>query len=168
MVPRTADLVIMRACAAGIGLALAGCSPFAPAPQPSRPNQTRPMTAPAPVPAPFPSPSPESARLPETGVPPSAPGDQPIMPGRQPNAASAVLLERGRNERAAGSYVQAAASIERALRIDPNNPVLWIELGEIKLAEGDRGQAEMMARKALTLAGNDRSIAIRAERLVGR
>jgi hypothetical protein len=160
--------MIMRACAAGICLTLAACSPFAPAPQTSRPGSTRPITAPAPVASPFPSPAPESTRAPGPGVPPDLRDSQPIAPGRQPNAASAVLLERGRNERIAGSYAQAAASIERALRIDPNNPLLWIELGEIKLAEGDRGQAEMMARKALTLAGNDRSIAIRAEQLVRR
>ena len=87
---------------------------------------------------------------------------------RQENAASAVLLEQSRDERAAGSYAEAAASIERALRIDPNNPALWIELAEIKAAEGNYDQAEMMARKALTLAGSDRSIMARADRLVGR
>jgi tetratricopeptide (TPR) repeat protein len=90
------------------------------------------------------------------------------IPPREENAASAVLLERSRDERAAGSYAEAAASIERALRIDPNNPLLWIELAEIKAAEGDDDQAEMMARKALTLAGPDRSIVARAERLVDR
>jgi Flp pilus assembly protein TadD len=87
---------------------------------------------------------------------------------RQENAASAVLLEQSRGERAAGSYAEATASIERALRIDPNNPALWIELAEIKAAEGDSEQAEMMARKALTLAGSDRSIMARADQLVGR
>jgi Flp pilus assembly protein TadD len=84
------------------------------------------------------------------------------------NAASAVLLEQSRDERAAGSYAEAAVSIERALRIDPNNPALWMELAEIKGAEGDFDQAEMMARKALTLAGSDRSIEARAERLLSR
>jgi tetratricopeptide (TPR) repeat protein len=87
---------------------------------------------------------------------------------RQENAASAVLLEQSRGERAAGSYADAAVSIERALRIDPNNPALWIELAEVKADEGDFDQAEMMARKALTLAGSDRSIMARAERLLGR
>jgi Flp pilus assembly protein TadD len=87
---------------------------------------------------------------------------------RQENAASTVLLEQSRDERAAGSYADAAVSIERALRIDPNNPALWIELAEIKGAEGDFDQAEMMARKALTLAGSDRSIQTRAERLLSR
>jgi cytochrome c-type biogenesis protein CcmH/NrfG len=81
-------------------------------------------------------------------------------------SASAALLERSRAERAAGSYDQAAASVERALRIEPNDPALWLELGEIKLAAGDAQQAGLMARKALTLAGGDGGFAARAERLI--
>ena len=87
-------------------------------------------------------------------------------PGPPANAASIALLERSRGERDAGRYAAAAASLERALRIDPNNALLWIELAEVKAADGDRAQAEEMARKALTLAGNDGSIAARARRLL--
>jgi Tfp pilus assembly protein PilF len=77
-----------------------------------------------------------------------------------------ALLERSRGEREAGEYAAATASLERALRIDPNNASWWIELAEVKVADGDRSQAQEMARKALTLAGNDRSIAERARRLL--
>lgn len=76
------------------------------------------------------------------------------------------MLERSRGERDEGRYDAAAASLERALRIDPNNALLWIELAEVKAADGDRRQAEEMARKALTLAGNDRNVAARARRLL--
>lgn len=81
-------------------------------------------------------------------------------------AASRALLEQSRDERAAGSYAAAASSVERALRIDPNNPLLWLELGGIKLDDRDPAQARIMARKALTLAGGDRAIAARAQRLI--
>jgi tetratricopeptide (TPR) repeat protein len=111
----------------------------------------------------FPSPQPQPSPAPSAPAPqPSEP--QPSEP--QPNAASVALLERSRGERDEGRYAAAAASLERALRIDPNNPLLWIELAEVKAADGDRGQAQEMARKALTLAGNDRSIAERARRLL--
>lgn len=83
-------------------------------------------------------------------------------------AASTTLLEQSRREREAGRYREATAVVERALRIEPNNPVLWIELGEIKREQGDLAQAEAMARKALTLADGDRSIEARAFALIDR
>lgn len=82
------------------------------------------------------------------------------------NPASSALLAQSRADRAAGRLDDGEYSIERALRIDPNNPLLWIELAEIKLAQDDRNQAVEMARKALTLAGSDRSIRERADRLL--
>jgi len=82
--------------------------------------------------------------------------------------ASTALLVQSRAQRASGSYAEASATVERALRIKPNDPLLWIELGEIKLAEGDLEQAATMARKALTLTGGDRSIESRAYRLINR
>lgn len=82
--------------------------------------------------------------------------------------ASASLLEQSRQQQTEGDYAAATASIERALRIEPNNASLWVELAEIKMAEGDADQAEAMARKALTLSDNDRSIENRANRLINR
>jgi Flp pilus assembly protein TadD len=84
-----------------------------------------------------------------------------------PNSASVALLDQSRNARAAGELGQAAAALERALAIEPNNALLWIELAEVRAAAGDGDQADMLARKALTLAGNDRSVAERASRLMG-
>ncbi|HEU4619962.1 MAG TPA: tetratricopeptide repeat protein, partial [Gammaproteobacteria bacterium] len=75
-------------------------------------------------------------------------------------------LEQSRAAMQAGSYDAAAASIERALRISPDDPSLWLELGEIKLATGDAQQAQLMARKAVSLAGGDRTVTARAERLI--
>lgn len=110
----------------------------------------------------YPSPQPGPAsRAPGSSAPPP----ETQRPAPQANA-SAALLEQGREARAAGRYTEATASLERALRIDPNNPLLWIELAEVKAADGDRGQAREMARKALTLAGGNASIEARARRLL--
>lgn len=93
-------------------------------------------------------------------------GDAAADANRGSFAASRALLEQSRAELAAGSYDRAEASIERALRIAPNDATLWLELGEIKLASGDAEQAALMARKAMTLAGGDADLRTRAERLI--
>jgi Tfp pilus assembly protein PilF len=108
------------------------------------------------------------AAAPERGP---APGAEPAVREAAPvtaTQAGSTLLEIGRAQRDNGNLAEAAMTIERALRIEPNNPSLWIELGEIKAADGDRAQAETMARKALTLAGGDARIEDRAYRLIGR
>jgi cytochrome c-type biogenesis protein CcmH/NrfG len=85
---------------------------------------------------------------------------------RVSNAAARQLLAESRAARAAGNLTGAAVSVERALRIDPNDPELWLEFGQIQLASGDNAQAAALARKALTLAGDDRELTARAERLL--
>jgi Flp pilus assembly protein TadD len=90
----------------------------------------------------------------------------PSRPQSDASSASGALLEQSRAQRAAGSIPAARASLERALRLDPNNALLWIELGEIDLQTGNTAQAATMARKALTLAGRDGRLAARAERLL--
>jgi len=56
---------------------------------------------------------------------------------------------------AAGNFAVAAANLERALRIEPDSPQLWIEMGKVRQAEGNFAQAENMGRKALSLATGD-------------
>lgn len=112
--------------------------PPAPAPAPSpggTPAETRPAPAPAPVEEPEPLPGPV-VREPTLG------------------AASRALVSQAHSQVAAKNYPVAAASIERALRIEPDNPLLWIELGKVRQAEGNYGQAENMGRKAASMAVN--------------
>ena len=49
----------------------------------------------------------------------------------------------------------ASNALLRALRIEPSNPLLWIELGRIRQAEGNYAQADAMGRRALSLASGD-------------
>lgn len=41
------------------------------------------------------------------------------------------------------------------MRIEPDNPLLWIELGQVRLNEANAAQADSMGRKALALATGD-------------
>ena len=81
-------------------------------------------------------------------------------------SAGAALVAAGRAELAAGNTARAAASIERALRIEPRNSFWWVELGNVRLAEGDRQQALALGQRALRLAGSDPSARTAAERLI--
>jgi cytochrome c-type biogenesis protein CcmH/NrfG len=56
-----------------------------------------------------------------------------------------------------GDLDGASATLDRALRIEPSNPLVWIELGRLRLAESDAHQAEGCARKALAFASGDQS-----------
>ena len=90
----------------------------------------------------------------------------PPRPQSQTAGATQALLAQSRAARAAGSYAQASATIERALRIAPSDPRLWVELGEIQLATGDAAQAATLARKALTLATDDSAVIADAQSLL--
>lgn len=76
------------------------------------------------------------------------------------------MLLQARVDRVAGRLDVAESMIERALRIDPNNPLLWIELGEINLAAGNRAQARTMGSRALSLSGGNPSIENSARQLM--
>lgn len=80
--------------------------------------------------------------------------------------ATRALLTQSQAERDAGNLGGAAATIERALSISPDDALLWVELGEIRMQQGDGQLAEEMARKALTLTGQDSALAARARRLI--
>jgi tetratricopeptide (TPR) repeat protein len=70
-------------------------------------------------------------------------------------AAATALVSQAHRQAAAGDQQLAISSIERALGIEPDNPLLWIELGEIHESEGHFEQAGGMGHKALQLATGD-------------
>ncbi len=67
-------------------------------------------------------------------------------------AASLSLVSQAHKQSQSGDLGGAATTLERALRIEPNNPLLWIELGQVRLSENDGDQADSMGRKAVALA----------------
>jgi tetratricopeptide (TPR) repeat protein len=138
-------------------LTVAGCTSFAPAVQPASPAGETAASAAG------------NARDPGPPAPGSPAGGREAPAAvAAPNAASAALLAQSRDARAAGQLDAAGAAIERALAIEPNSALLWIELAELRAAAGDEAQADTLARKALTLAGNDRAVVDRARQLMSR
>jgi Tfp pilus assembly protein PilF len=91
-------------------------------------------------------------------VPPAAPPAPAYTPPPKQfhlGAPATALVQQARSQAKSGDFGQASATIERALRIEPDNPLLWIELGRMRLGGGDAQQADAMGRKALSLASGD-------------
>ncbi len=134
-----------------ICLALASCGPplsyVAPAPAPASAPATR-------VPPSMAAP-PSAAAANAEAVPPDAgPARPPLRIARvQPlGAAASALVRDARAQSSRGEFALAAATLERAMRIEPDHPRLWIELGLVREAAHNYTQAEVMGRKALAVA----------------
>ncbi|HZO21422.1 MAG TPA: hypothetical protein VFB37_02885 [Steroidobacteraceae bacterium] len=80
--------------------------------------------------------------------------------------ASTALVAQAHKAANSGDFGLAAATIERAMRIEPDNPLLWIELGRVRLNAADYSQADSMGRKALSLATGDPHAQSSAWRLI--
>jgi predicted Zn-dependent protease len=129
--------------------------------------------------APAPRPSPPGTPAPQGGVPnapgypaPTTPAPPPGQPAGPPprqfhlGAAATALVAQAQNEARAGDSAQAGVTLERALRIEPDNPLVWIEYGRIELGAGNAAQADGMGRKALQLATGDPAAQSAAWRLI--
>jgi predicted Zn-dependent protease len=75
-----------------------------------------------------------------------------------PNAAVVALLDTADQRVRAGNLDSAAAILERALRLEPHNALLWHRLATLRLQQGQFAQAASLAAKSNTLAGNNRQL----------
>jgi tetratricopeptide (TPR) repeat protein len=101
--------------------------------------------------------------------PPTAPVPQrPLQPPRENRLSPATrsLVTQAKSLLARGDINGASSTLDRALRIEPGNPLLWIERGRVRLVDSEPGQAEGCARKALALASGDRAAQAQAGRLL--
>lgn len=86
----------------------------------------------------------------QTSVPQQVP--VPVPATRPQSPAVIALLDTAEQQANAGDLESAAASLERAIRIDPRNPVLWYHLATVRLSQGDAHAAEQLATKSNSLA----------------
>lgn len=94
--------------------------------------------------------------------------EAPEPPSREYRLGPAAqsLVNQARQQIAKGLHPAASATLDRALRIEPQNPLLWIEVARLRLAEGDLQQAERCARRALLLGSTDASVRLDAGHLL--
>lgn len=131
--------------------------PAPPPPAPAAPARPRaPEVAVAPAPAP----------LPDVAPTPPPPGPAVSTRHYQLGAASGALVAQAHAASAKSDYLTALSTLERAVRIEPRNPLVWIEIAKIRLASGEAAQAESTARKAVALSEGDQRTSAEAWRQV--
>jgi len=104
--------------------------------------------------------------LPPVVLPRSQPDMEQAVPG--PSPAVIALLENAEKERMAGRLDHAAAAIERALGLEPQNALLWSRLAAIRFAQGNWQQASVLAGRSNSLARNNRTLQLQNWRLIAQ
>ncbi|HQS01727.1 MAG TPA: tetratricopeptide repeat protein [Halothiobacillus sp.] len=141
---------------------LAGCA-SAPPRQAMRPAPVypQPPIPPAVQSHPLIMPQMQEQRLPNATSNPPATQDTPYSPSMQamPTASAPAviaLVTRAEAQTAAGDLGGAEATLERAVQIQPNNPRLWLDFAQLRLAQNQPAEAEQFALRAVQYAvGNN-------------
>ncbi len=77
------------------------------------------------------------------------------------------LVEGALIERDAGRLDQAVIRLERALHLEPRNPMIWHYLAAVRFQQGELEKAEALAIRANSFAGNSRPLRAANWRLIG-
>jgi tetratricopeptide (TPR) repeat protein len=137
-----------------LGGVLAGCALLNPPPSFTSEN----------TPANSPSQAQQAPPPPSASQPGASPGaQQPPPPEQQApqqqeftlGPAASALVGDAHTQEQSHNFGLAAENLERALSIEPRNPLVWIELGRENILAGTPAQAYGMGRKALYLASGD-------------
>lgn len=83
------------------------------------------------------------------------------------NPAVQSLVDRARADIPKGRFGDATAVMERALRIEPRNPRLWLEYARIRMDQSQYQQAENLALRADSYADGDRRLRKTIWRFIG-
>ena len=129
-------------------VAIAGCATTV------SPEGQAPVEA-APVPVPGRSPQP-AAQLPVPGSAASLPPPKSPVVAIPRNPAVLALLDQAKLQAQQGDGERAAATLERAIRIEPRDPWLWHRLAVLRLQQQRYRDAIDMANKSNALADADK------------
>lgn len=129
-------------------LILAACAPMSSQPPAPVIVPSPPKTGPALPPPAKPAPVPEVRPSPRPAPPPPP---RVIPPPVAPDAVSA-LLQQATSQARAGRHDAAIALGERAQRLDPRAPAVYLVLGRAHLARGQAAEARQLALKGLALS----------------
>jgi len=83
---------------------------------------------------------------------------QVIRPGSRTGEAVKSLLIDARGAASSGNISRAESLLERALRIEPRNAVLWHYMAKMELHQGQYNKAIGMAAKSISMVKNNRTL----------
>jgi len=81
-----------------------------------------------------------------------------VRPGPKTGKAVLALLSKARQASTNGSFSKAESQLERALRIEPKNPALWLYMAKLRLFSKKPKEAINLAKKALALSSRASNI----------
>jgi hypothetical protein len=118
---------------------------------------TRPMTV-----TPEPAPGVAAGVTTAAGAPAAGPrGTESVAmatPTQPMSKAVKTLLQQAELQREGGDLTNAAATLERALRIEPKNAYVWNRLAHVRAEQGQSAMAAELAAKSNAFAGGDESL----------
>jgi len=76
-------------------------------------------------------------------------------PPTEQNDAIVSLLERAHKASAYGEYEKSKSLLERALRLEAKNAQVWLELAKVNKRQGNVQQAQGLALRAKSFAGDN-------------
>ena len=126
------------------GLILAGCAPLSP----PAPVETRPPPVEEPVVVPPSEPDRTPPRTPGT----IRPDQRSEEPGEPVVSAAAGLIAQGWRQHNASNYEAALGVAERAQRIEPRNPEVYLLMASAQFGLYRLDTAEQLARRGLSLS----------------
>ena len=87
-------------------------------------------------------------------------------PARPVSPAVLALMSEAESETRDGNLDSAVVTIERALRIQPKNALLWHRLADLRLQQGKPRLALDLAKKSNTLVSGDQTLMQKNRRLI--
>ena len=98
--------------------------------------------------------------------PPPQQSKPEINPADRRNQVTLALLDNALRQAGSGDLEIATATLERALRIEPRNPLLWHHLALIRLQQGKLQLAASLAAKSNSLIKQDPELMEKNQRII--
>ena len=99
---------------------------------------------------------------------PDRPDLEPSLTFKQASAPVVALISEAERNITLGSLDIAAATVERAMRIEPRNGHIFIKLAEIRIKQGKAVMAEQLAEKTLSLSQGKNALKKRCWLLIAK